>query len=313
MNMSALSSITFQQIEIFLTAAKYENFTKAAEELYMTQASVSRNIQSMEIALGIVLFIRHKRRVCLTNAGISLQKDLRQIITRTRKAVNNAYLQQQNQFNRLTIGDFNSTLTDHYLFPIIKDFEDKNPSVDLVLERAEPDILLNNLSAGKYDAAFFVSICLPNILTNGLQGEILFSSPPCIVMSNNHPLYHKDNITIQDVINEPLISMRDGFYSVYWQFAQNVYREIGLNTDNIKFVDNVFTMALELKRGKRISIMDRHFSALNPNEVRYIPLDQCKTTSGVAIVWPEDNTNPYLQKFKSICKAFSHTFDTPSV
>lgn len=77
---SGLSGITFGQIEIFLTAAKYENFTKTAEVLYMTQASVSRNILSMENALGLVLFIRYRHRVSLTNAGKSLAEELQQIM-----------------------------------------------------------------------------------------------------------------------------------------------------------------------------------------------------------------------------------------
>ena len=61
--------ITLQQINVFLTAAKYGNFTKASEELHMSQSSVSRNIVFIEDALGIILFVRFKKRVRLTSAG----------------------------------------------------------------------------------------------------------------------------------------------------------------------------------------------------------------------------------------------------
>ena len=60
---SKMIDITMQQIFVFLKAAEYENFSKVASELHMTQPTVSRNISAMETTLGLILFIRSKQRV----------------------------------------------------------------------------------------------------------------------------------------------------------------------------------------------------------------------------------------------------------
>lgn len=153
--MSRLWGITFQQIEVFLTAAKYENFTKAAEVLYMTQASVSRNILNMELTLGLVLFIRHKRHVTLTNAGKSLVTSLQQVMLQSEIALDNAFLQQQNQMQNLIIGDVNWTSMDSYLLPISTEFEKIYPNVEFIIKRDTPAVVYENMLAGEYDAAFF--------------------------------------------------------------------------------------------------------------------------------------------------------------
>ncbi|GAU75593.1 LysR family transcriptional regulator [Fusibacter sp. 3D3] len=58
--------MNFQQVRIFLKAAKYLNFTKVAKEFYMTQPNVSRQIRLLEEALGLELFIRNNKEIQIT-------------------------------------------------------------------------------------------------------------------------------------------------------------------------------------------------------------------------------------------------------
>ncbi|WP_230399378.1 LysR family transcriptional regulator [Novisyntrophococcus fermenticellae] len=300
--MSRLSGITFQQVEVFLVAAKYENFTKAAEVLYMTQASVSRNILNMEFTLGLVLFIRHKRHVTLTNAGRSLVVSLQQIMQQSESALDNAYLQQQNQMQNLIIGDVNWTSMDSYLIPISAEFEKAYPHVEYIIKRDTPSVVYENMLAEQYDAAFFVSESIPDKLTCGLKSDLIFELDPCIILANNHPLFRKKDISIEELKNQPLVAMHDEFQMGYWKFAYKVCQEVGLNYGDIKNVDNEFTLAVELKRGKRVAISNHCFSAMNQNELRFIPLRNCKIKSGIVLIYSNENTNPYLLKFCELCK-----------
>lgn len=306
MKVPGLQGITFQQIEIFLAAAKYENFTKVAELLHMTQASVSRNILSMENALGLVLFVRHKKRVILTNAGRSFAKDLETVVSHTENALDNAFLQQQNQFKNLVIGDISSTSMDEYLLPIVREFEKRNPSVELIIKRETPKFLVDALISGECDASFFIDIDMPDMLSSGnFQNEMLLHVDPCIVLSDTHPLYYQEDISLDELREQPLVAMRDGMYSSYWKFVHDVCQEVGLNYQNAKFVANESTLAMELKRSNRIAIMDRFFAPMDKAAIRYIPLENCRTKSGVTLLYSKNNSNAYLTQFRAVCKEFT--------
>ena len=68
------------QLRYFLTVARYENFSKAAEELHVSQPSVSKAVKLLETELGSALFERKGKRIELNNAGRALQERLKGII-----------------------------------------------------------------------------------------------------------------------------------------------------------------------------------------------------------------------------------------
>lgn len=299
---SGLSGVTLQQLEIFLVAAKYENFTKAASKLHMTQASVSRNIQSLEYSTGLVLFLRHKQHVRLTNAGKKLAELLPEILTKTEQAVEKAFLQQKNQFQSLVIGDFSSTSMDSYLLPITRAFENAYPDVDLKIERDDPDKVLSEVSSGIFDATFFTYAGINRIKDFNLHYQVLFLMPPTLVISNVHPLFEKVEIKDEDLKNLTLVTMEGDGYEAYRSFVKEVCRTTGITYNRVKRVDSLFTLAMELKRSESIAILDKCFAPMNPQELRYIPLNQSAVRSGVVIAYSANNSNPFLIKFREICK-----------
>lgn len=217
-------------------------------------------------------------------------------------ALEQAFYQQQNQFCNLRIGDMDCTSMDFYLLPSINAFEKNCPEVELTIERNPPNVVIERMISGKYDAAFVINLAVPDLLEAGLVCDSLFELMPCVVMADGHPLFGQEKITLEDIRRQPLVAMRGGTYNVYWDFARNVCQEAGIFCENIKFVDNVFTLAMELKRGKRIAVMDRCFAPMNQDEVRYLPLVDCRTKSGIALMYSPSNTNPYLTRFRSVCK-----------
>lgn len=196
MNLTGTPGFTFQQVEVFLAAARYENFTQAANELNMTQASVSRNIMNLEQSLGLILFLRHKRRVRLTNAGKCFAEKLPRILKQMDKVLEDAFLQQQNQFNSLTIGNFNVTSLNNYLIPITREFEQRYPEVELKIELDDPHLILEHLCSGHYDAAFFTYVGINTLIEAGLQYIVLFKMPPSLVLAKAHPLFGKSSSTV---------------------------------------------------------------------------------------------------------------------
>jgi LysR family transcriptional regulator, glycine cleavage system transcriptional activator len=85
----------------FEAAARHLNFTKAADELYLTQSAVSRQIQQLEEQLGVRLFVRQRRGLQLTFEGERLQRSVQAALRQVEEAVDS--LAQRPAGNRVTL------------------------------------------------------------------------------------------------------------------------------------------------------------------------------------------------------------------
>ena len=74
-------------LRYFLTVAKEQSFTKAAEQLYITQPTLSRQMAAFEEELGVTLFIRSGKKVSLTDEGILLKRIERDNIDKYKKSL----------------------------------------------------------------------------------------------------------------------------------------------------------------------------------------------------------------------------------
>ena len=89
-----------QQLQCFACVAEHLNFTKAAEELFLTVSTVTHHIQSLESELNTKLFIRTTRAVQLTESGAAFYPDAREILTRLELSKKHV---QKADTNRITI------------------------------------------------------------------------------------------------------------------------------------------------------------------------------------------------------------------
>lgn len=122
--------INLKQLEVFVTAAEYGSFTRAADVLYLSQSTVSSHIRSLEETLGVLLFDRAaRRRVALTEAGKRIYPTAREIVDRCRALQSNL---PEREGNLLTVGA--STVPAQYLIPrLLADFSRQRPDCQFLL------------------------------------------------------------------------------------------------------------------------------------------------------------------------------------
>ena len=294
--------ITLQQINIFLTAAKYGNFTKASEELHMSQSSVSRNIVFIEDALGIILFVRFKKRVRLTSAGEYLAKALVKPYSQMENVFQHALELQANSYRTLKICDVDTTSPEHYLFPITELFEKENPEAELSLARKDPVSVIEDLAAGKYDMAFLPSVYSAAIKQSGLAQEQFINLRPCFVISKRHSRFKDECLSYHDLIDNPVVAVGGGQYSMYYEFVKRIMKITGMEKNSIKIVDNPSTVFTELSRGDYIAVLDEYYSPLGKEAARYIALDDIPPLFGFVIAYSPESTNPYISRFIRCCR-----------
>lgn len=117
-------------LRAFEAAARHSSFTKAADELCLTQSAISRQIRNLEEWCGIPLFTRGHRRVTLTNEGEMYRRELTEAFNRIDLA--SRRLSRTRTRDALNIHVYD-TFAIHWLIPRLRDFQDHHPEIDVEL------------------------------------------------------------------------------------------------------------------------------------------------------------------------------------
>ena len=147
-----MSEINMRQIEVFLCAARHQNISKAAEELYISQPALSKTISRMEKDFGTPLFSRTNRGVVLTDEGRELYARLDFEYHRFRVSVEDIIRQRQMRGEKtLRIGSLNREVVWLMARENIQAYKLRHPDVEIALERYDSYSLRRKLLCGELD------------------------------------------------------------------------------------------------------------------------------------------------------------------
>ena len=187
-------------LRYFLTVAKEQSFTKAAEQLHITQPTLSRQMAAFEEDLGITLFIRNGKKISLTEKGILLKRRALEILNLEERTLEELKEEEVVE-GTMTIGcgEFAAVET---LAKICKTYKEKYPLVQIALHTATADTVYEMMKKGLVDIALF----LEPVDTEGLDYiRISDSDHWCVGMRPDDPLAKKKFIKKEDLIGKPLI------------------------------------------------------------------------------------------------------------
>ena len=222
-------------LRYFLTVAKEQNFTKAAEQLNITQPTLSRQLASLEEELGTALFIRGSRSITLTEAGILLKRRALEIIDLEEKMLDEIKAREELIEGTITVGcgEFAAVET---LAEICKIYKKKYPMVQIALHTATADAVYDMMNQGLVDIGLF----LEPINTEGLDYIRIMESDHWVVgMKPDDALADKEYITKEDLLDKPLILPRR--QNVQSEFANWFGKDFGKL--HIAFTSNLGTNA----------------------------------------------------------------------
>ena len=142
-------------LRYFLTAAKEQSFTKAAEQLHITQPTLSRQMAAFEEDLGITLFIRNGKKISLTDEGILLKRRALEILNLEERTIEELKGKEEVVEGTITIGcgEFAAVET---LAKICKTYKEKYPLVQIALHTATADTVYEMMKKGLVDIALFL-------------------------------------------------------------------------------------------------------------------------------------------------------------
>lgn len=194
------------QLRTFREIAETLNFTKASENLHLTQSAVSHQIKALEDELGVRLFIRGKRGVTLTDAGEAALDHARKILEEAERLRLSVAGRDSSIVGRVRVAAATQALV-HLFAPLFEEFMDEYSQVDLLFrttpstEQTVEDILNGIIDVG------FAS--LP-VYSPNLEVEELFSDELKIVTGPKHPFANRQKIPVKDLKYERWILFERG-------------------------------------------------------------------------------------------------------
>ncbi len=197
--------IDFRHLETFCRVASLKSFSKAAEDLFLTQPTVSGHILSLEQSLSLRLFDRTSREVRLTKAGEVFLKYASKILSSRKDLLNALSEFSQGIRGELFLGA--STIPGEYILPgVVGDFKKGHPHFILSLKIADSkeiiqDVLQEDVEFGMIGAKFDHP---------SLHFEKYEEDEIIVVASSDHPLVGKKRVHVEELLREPWIIREEG-------------------------------------------------------------------------------------------------------
>jgi LysR family hydrogen peroxide-inducible transcriptional activator len=197
--------MTITQLKYVLAVAEHKNFTMAAEHSFVTQPTLSMQIQKLEEELGVTIFNRKKKPIQLTPIGEKILEQAKLIVDESNR-ISDIVDQQKGyiggEFKLGIIPTIMPTLLPFFL----KTFLKKYNKVKLYIEELTTDEMMRKLTDGYLDAG----IAATPLENEAIVEKPLYYEPFIGFVSEDHRLYQKDHISEEDLDLSDILLLEDG-------------------------------------------------------------------------------------------------------
>ena len=197
-------AFTLRQLQYFVAVAEQGSVTRAAQNLSISQSSVTEALKELESDLGVELFDRHPRGLSITHNGHQFLRHATKILSTVSDARTSFSGQQNATGGTLNIG-VTSLVAGYVLSDLLARYRRVCPGVEVSAIEDNGGYLEHLLVGGELDVAVMVISNLRDRMA--LQAEIIETSPYRLWLPMGHPLVSADIISVADITREPLIML----------------------------------------------------------------------------------------------------------
>lgn len=245
-----MNQATLHQLKVFEAAARHGSFTRAAEELFLTQPTVSMQIKQLTKSVGLPLFEQVGKRLYLTEAGRELYATCRQIfdtIAQFEMKVANLKGLKQGQLRLAVI-----TTAKYFIPRLLGSFCQLYPGIEISLQVTNHQGILERMTNNMDD--LYIMSQVPEHLDVSYQQ---FLENPLVVLAPiNHPLSKEKNIPIQRLADEPFIMREPG--SGTRRAVQQLFDQHGVTVKVKLELGSNEAIKHAIAGGLGISVLSRH-------------------------------------------------------
>jgi LysR family hydrogen peroxide-inducible transcriptional activator len=197
--------MTLVQLEYIIAVDTWRHFALAANHCFVTQPTLSMQIQKLEEELEVKLFDRSKQPVVPTETGAEIIEQARKVLAERNVLLENLQHKKGILTGELRIGII-PTLAPYLLPLFIQPFTKKHPGVKLIVNEMMTELIISRLREGKIDAGILVT----PLQENGIREHILFYEEMMAYVSKKNAVYEKTYLLPQDIDPNKLWLLEEG-------------------------------------------------------------------------------------------------------
>jgi DNA-binding transcriptional LysR family regulator len=235
-------NISIRQLTAFISVADNGSFTRASEQMHLTQSAVSGLIKELESSLGIVLFDRTTRQLSLSVVGHHLLPQARRILNEMQLFENEAgslTSLAQGQV-RLAVSQFAASS----MPAVIAQFAKEYPDISVSLLDCSAENVLEHIQNIEVDLGVGTELGFMES-EDDISADLLYQLPFCVVMPDSHALAQKSEVVWQDLVDIPLITLQGPFIE---QVTAELDESIASHIQQARYKVNFMSTALEMTR-----------------------------------------------------------------
>ena len=286
---------TLQQLRILKAIAAEKSFTKAADLLYLSQPSLSKQIKILEKNLDISLINRESNKISLTENGKVFLQYSERILALCEESCRALIDLKNGDRGSLTIGASQTIGT--YLMPrVLALFAQSYPQIDLKVQVNSTRIVAKNIMNREIDLAI-VGGDVPNELKKKLTVEDFVEDELSLIVSKLHPFAAKKKINKDDLYHLNFITLNSN--STIRKFVDNILKQNSIETKQLKIVMQLNSIegiktAVSLGLGAAFVSSSAIEKEIELEKIVIIKIENIKITRTLSII-----SNPECYKSKA--------------
>jgi DNA-binding transcriptional LysR family regulator len=256
---------TLRQLEAFETIIRLGSYTRAAEELFVTQPTVSMQIKKLTDAIGLPLFEQIGKKIYLTDAGRELHQACHGIFEHLTQFEMVAADMKGLKAGKLRLAVV--TTAEYFAPRLLGMFCQQYPEIEVSLEVSNRKYILDRL-ANNMDDLYILDLPPEN---EEIIVQSFLQNPLVVLASVNHPLAKKKKITLKRIAQEPFIFRENG--SGTRTETENFFSKQGFKLKTKMTLGSNEAIKQAILGGLGVSVLSRHTLTLNSHKNQLVILD----------------------------------------
>lgn len=285
-----------QFLKLFLTIVREGNLSRAADKLFITQPTLSRQLSDIEKQLDVQLFVRGKRQMTLTEAGLIFEKRAKEILNLVEQTEEELKQNPNNLVDTIRIGA-GETNVSILMADLIEKFSELNPFVKFELFSGNGDGVKEKIDQNQIDCAFLIE---PIEVAKYNSTFMPVYERWGVILPNDHPLSVKGAVDGIDIVNLPLVGTNRSI--VLNEVAQWLGKDI--NEINFKVKHNLLSNSLHLAKKDIVYpfVVEGAFVQRPMEGLKFIPLNPARLSAHVFVYKKNTRFNPSVERFIEFVK-----------
>ncbi|MBI0330632.1 LysR family transcriptional regulator [Burkholderia plantarii] len=291
--------VELNHLRCFVAVAEELHFGRAAARLFMTQPPLSRQIQLLEDALGLLLFERNSRSVKLTDAGRAYYDDARRILRLTDEAADAARRVARGDAGQVTVGF--TAVAGYRLVPeLLAAAREQLPGIRLVLKEMVSVAQLDALKTRALD----IGILRAQAADPAIGVARLAREPLLAVVPAAHPLAARETIAAADLHGVPFVMYSADGGRYFHDRIVALLTAAGVHVDGVQQLDQTHTVVTLVRAGIGLAIVPASARELGIRDVVFRPLWTPEAVADLDLGWRVERNSPAVERFRAFALAY---------